>query len=163
MGAEVRKFVAWVLPRNCQYRRPSDGKSKHLRVLVVRALFPLCGLPNARLQYVKYSFARLWQKSSQQASANVLAVVGLEMQYKAAVGARSNTCRYCKGAYRRIVQIYNPTTLPFPSLGRQRPDGSAFRRSNIVYGRQPSQPRPRNDGFHWATPRHPLMKQVNRL
>ena len=50
----------------------------------------------------------------------MLAVVALEMQYKAAVGARSNTCRYCEGAYRRIVQIYNPTTLPFPSLGRQR-------------------------------------------
>ena len=25
-----------------------------------------------------------------------------------------------RSAYRRIVQIYNPTTLPFPSLGRQR-------------------------------------------
>ena len=39
---------------------------------------------------------------------------------------------------------------------KTRPDGSAFRRSNVVYGRQPSQPCPRNDGFHWATPRHPL-------
>ena len=38
---------------------------------------------------------------------------------------------------------------------KTRPDGSAFRRSNVAYGRQPTQPRPRNDGFHWATPRHP--------
>ena len=38
---------------------------------------------------------------------------------------------------------------------KTRPDGSAFRRSNVAYGRQPTQPRPRNDGFLWATPRHP--------
>ena len=49
---------------------------------------------------------------------------------------------------------------------KTRPDGSAFRRSNVVYGRQPSQPRPRNDGFHWATPRHPEKSKLtvcNRL
>ena len=40
------KCVSWckgVLPRNCQYMRPSDGKSKHLRVLVVRfSRFAVC-------------------------------------------------------------------------------------------------------------------------
>ena len=42
-GAEVRKYMKGVLPRNCQYRRPSDGKSKHLRVLVVRfSRFAVC-------------------------------------------------------------------------------------------------------------------------
>ena len=60
-----------------------------------------------------------------------------------------------------------PTTKRAPKCGdcvggpveelpmKTRPDGSAFRRSNVAYGRQPTQPRPRNDGFHWATPRHP--------
>ena len=49
---------------------------------------------------------------------------------------------------------------------KTRPDGSAFRRSNIAYGRQPTQPRPWNDGFHWATPRHPryrLLTVCNRF
>ena len=49
---------------------------------------------------------------------------------------------------------------------KTRPDGSAFRRSNVAYGRQPTQPRPRNDGFHWATPRHPACSRLtvcNRL
>ena len=44
---------------------------------------------------------------------------------------------------------------------KTRPDGSAFRRSNVVYGRQPTQPRPRNDGFHWATPRHPACSRLS--
>ena len=49
---------------------------------------------------------------------------------------------------------------------KTRPDGSAFRRGNVAYGRQPTQPRPRNDGFHWATPRHPACSRLtvcNRL
>ena len=39
---------------------------------------------------------------------------------------------------------------------KTRPDGSAFRRSNGAYGRQPTQPRPRSDVASWqhlATPK----------
>ena len=43
MGAEVRKFMYGVLAMYCHTRRPSDEKSKHLHVLVVRfSRFAVC-------------------------------------------------------------------------------------------------------------------------
>ena len=57
-----------------------------------------------------------------------------------------------KGCRSAVVGVWGPAE---ELSMKTRPDGSAFRRSNGAYGRQPTQPRPRNDGFHWATPRHP--------
>ena len=65
--------------------------------------------------------------------------------------------RLQKGRRSLLTSVWGPVEeLPM----KTRPDGSAFRRSNNAYGRQPSQPRPRNDGFHWATPRHPTKRKL---
>ena len=66
---------------------------------------------------------------------------------------RSVGAKYVKWAPKCVNECNG--VLPRNCPMKTRPDGSAFRRSNIACGRQPSQPRPRNDGFHWATPRHP--------